>query len=71
MCEFVELREIWDISSTIAETDTDRTATGGTVWEPFVRLSELKIGSMSSVLATEGSGSTTGILDDEITEILQ
>jgi len=58
------------MSSTTAVVGTDRTATGGTICEPFVRLSEFKIGSISSVLGTEGSGRTTDILDDEITEIL-
>lgn len=69
-CEFTELRDILDTSSTIAVTGTDRTTTGGTVCEPFVRLSEFTVMSISSVLGTEGSGRTTDILDDVITEIL-
>lgn len=59
------------MSSTTAVVGTDRTATGGTICEPLVRLSEFTIGSIFSVLGTEDSGKTTDILDDEITDILQ
>lgn len=69
-CEFTELRDIFDTSSTIAVTGTDRTATGGTAGEPFVRISEFTAGSISSVLGVESSDRTTDILDDDITEIL-
>lgn len=70
-CEFPEFRDILDTSSTIALMGIDRIATGGTICEPFVRLSEITVWSISSVLGTKGSGRTTDIFVDEIKEILK
>lgn len=66
--KFTELRDIFDNSSTIEVSGTDRTTTGSTVCEPFVKLSEFVVRSISSVLGTEGSDRTT---DDELREILK